>query len=620
MEKRGGALRMVLLGLSALLLVMYVPKLFGSGGGSSAGRQPLQSELTEEPSPRKPERLCDLWGPRFHAQLSTHGASIEHFYLTTAKYLKGGKPYDLSTTPDQELRRQLRFHWRNIAVAPGDDPNWQVTFDTLDWQIRSSTATRCEFHYQDARVELTKVVSTTGRPYELSASATVTNRADRPLRHALSVETADWRLQRDVKGKMFRVSPFVTRVECILQDGSATRLGVSDFEPSDFKEPAFARNQLDPGDWYQVKGRPSVAAVSNSYFAEALVPVAFPKGDPVCQLQIEERWRANLYESVDKDPNGGAMYRAALAYPPLELVPGKSAEYKVLTYAGPKERDVLAAAGGGRTQLDRLIDLGFFSVIAKVLVAFLLQVHHVIPNWGIAIIILTLTARLLLFPLSIPSIKSMIKMRELKPELDALNQKHKDDAQARGLAQMELWRKHKVNPFIGCLPQLATMPVWIALYTTLQTAVELYNIPFLWFPDLSQPDRFYILPFIIGGTSFFQQKMMPMQGGDPTQQKMMLYFMPGMFTVFMLFLPAGLGVYMFTNGVLGIVQQQVVEWHARRSATRAGGSGPRLPVAGPAARSGAPAQKPGTHDAGGAKGSSKRRRDRRGSDAKLSEG
>ena len=136
---------------------------------------------------------------------------------------------------------------------------------------------------------------------------------------------------------------------------------------------------------------------------------------------------------------------------------------------------------------------------------------------------------------------------------------------------MELWRKHGVNPFKGCLPQMASMPVWFALYTTLQTAVELYNIPFLWFPDLSKPDGFYILPFIIGLTYFAQQKLMPQQG-DPMQQKMMMYFMPGMFTVFMLFLPSGLGVYMFTNSLLGIVQHQVVEWHVRRS-TKAEGDG-----------------------------------------------
>ena len=120
------------------------------------------------------------------------------------------------------------------------------------------------------------------------------------------------------------------------------------------------------------------------------------------------------------------------------------------------------------------------------------------PNWGVAIIVLTITARTLLFPLTLPSIKAMIKMRELKPEMDAMNEKFKDDPQAKGLAQMELWRKHNVNPLKGCLPQLASMPVWFALYTTLQTAVELFNIPFLWFPDLSDKDPLYILPFVIG--------------------------------------------------------------------------------------------------------------------------
>ena len=130
---------------------------------------------------------------------------------------------------------------------------------------------------------------------------------------------------------------------------------------------------------------------------------------------------------------------------------------------------------------------------------------------------------------------------------------------------MELWKKEGVNPFKGCLPQLASMPVWFALYRTLQSAVELYNIPFLWFPDLSAPDPYFVLPLIIGVVFFLQQKLMPMQGGDPMQQKMMMYFMPGMFTVFMLFLPAGLGVYMFTNSLLAITQQQVVEWHTKRS-------------------------------------------------------
>jgi len=281
------------------------------------------------------------------------------------------------------------------------------------------------------------------------------------------------------------------------------------------------------------------------------------------------------------------------------LEPNRAAEYRTLAYVGPKQRDALAEAGGGRHRLSELIDLGFFSSIAKILVAFLLKVHGVLPNWGIAIIVLTITARVLLFPLSLPGIQNMIRMRELKPEMDAINEKYKDDPQGRGLAQMELWRKYKVNPFKGCLPQLASMPVWFALYTTLQTAVELYNIPFLWFPDLSQSDPLFILPFIIGGTYFVQQRMMPMQGGDPVQQKMMMYFMPGMFTVFMLFLPAGLGVYMFTNSVLAITQQWLVERYARR--TTGGGAQGQIGVKVKAAPSGASKNEGRSNKAGGRK-------------------
>jgi len=277
----------------------------------------------------------------------------------------------------------------------------------------------------------------------------------------------------------------------------------------------------------------------------------------------------------------------------VELAPGESREYVALGYAGPKERTCLTLAGGGQHRLIELIDLGFFTAIAKVLVSFLLGVYRVIPNWGIAIITLTVTARILLFPLTIPSIKSMIKMRELQPEIDALNAKFKDDPQQKGLAQMELWRKHNVNPLKGCLPQFASMPVWFALYTTLQTAVELYNIPFLWFPDLSGPDPLYILPFVIGGTSFIQQRMMPMTGGDPAQQKMMLYFMPLMFTAFMLFLPSGLGVYMFTNGVLGIVQQQAVQWHLKRRPSAPAGEVGAKPAGGGRRGSGGSATKGG---------------------------
>jgi YidC/Oxa1 family membrane protein insertase len=559
--ERGNLGRLAFIGIGIFLAFFVLPKFLN---GSTAV-QPLKPEhlVTSAGSARPPEQRCDIWTKEFHAELSSKSATLTHFKLLPAKYRKHGQPIDLSTTPDLESRRQLRFDWQNPAANLKPE-EWLVPANLLDFRIVSANKSRCELAYENERVEVRQAISATGRPYELLVEATVTNRGSAPRKHALTVESDTWRTDREQTAGWFGVSPLITHTECVGKDGTATRMRIEDFGADAFKE--FPRSALGGGEWFEPPGKPAFVAVSNAYFSQALVPLEGPTS-AACQLQVEERWNLAKFRSRSDDPQGGAMFRARLAYAPHEVAPGKSETYRVLAYSGPKERSILEAAGGGGHRLIDLIDLGIFSAIAKILVDFLLWVHGLFPNWGIAIIVLTVTARTLLFPLTLPSVKQMIRMRELKPEMDALNEKFKDDAQAKGLAQMELWRKHNVNPLKGCLPQLASMPVWFALYTTLQTAVELYNIPFLWFPDLSEPDPLFILPFIIGFTNYIQQKMMPMQG-DPTQQKMMLYLMPGMFIVMMLFLPAGLGVYMFTNGLLGILQQQAVEAHAKRALTR----------------------------------------------------
>jgi YidC/Oxa1 family membrane protein insertase len=252
-----------------------------------------------------------------------------------------------------------------------------------------------------------------------------------------------------------------------------------------------------------------------------------------------------------------------------ELAPQAEAVYRETAFMGPKERSVLKHAADGQKGLSDLINLGFFSPVAKVLVDVLqfFHDHLTFGNWGVAIILMTICLRLALFPLSIKQIRTSFAMRRLKPEVDALSAKFADDPQAKNMAMMELWRKHKVNPLGGCLPQLAQMPVWFAMYTTLQTAVEMYHTRFLWFADLSAPDRFFILPLILGGLMVVQQRLMPQQGMDPMQQKMMQYLLPGVFMVMMLFLPAALGVYMMTNSILGITQQLIVERFAPKAGT-----------------------------------------------------
>jgi YidC/Oxa1 family membrane protein insertase len=151
--------------------------------------------------------------------------------------------------------------------------------------------------------------------------------------------------------------------------------------------------------------------------------------------------------------------------------------------------------------------------------------------------------------------QSMNEMRRLQPEIEKLKAKHGEDKEKLNQAVMQLYQQHKVNPLGGCLPMLIQMPIWFALYATLQTSVELYREPFLWLKDLTQFDPFYVLPLAMGASSFAMQRLSP-QPADNAQAKMLLYFMPIFFTFIMLRLPSGLTLYILVNNVLSIAQQQ----------------------------------------------------------------
>jgi YidC/Oxa1 family membrane protein insertase len=185
--------------------------------------------------------------------------------------------------------------------------------------------------------------------------------------------------------------------------------------------------------------------------------------------------------------------------------------------------------------------------------------YRVIPNYGVAILLLTLLVRLIMFPLQHKSMKSMKKMQELQPYLKGLQEKYKNDKEKLNKEMMQFMKTHKVNPMGGCLPMLLQLPVFIALYKVLGNAVELYKSPFIfWISDLSSKDPYYVLPILMGIMMFLQQKMTPNPTMDPTQAKMMLFFLPVIFTIFMLSLPSGLTLYIMFSTLLGIVQQYMM--------------------------------------------------------------
>lgn len=497
------------------------------------------------PPPPSQGTICTIEGNRFRAETSSRGAGLTHFYLTDARYARTAAD-DMSTTPDIERWRNLRTDFR---VLPGGPPraDEQVQYDRFNWTVEPLGTSGCRFGYEDDRVRIVKTISAGQRPFELDVQTTLTNLANGPRVHSTQIGAFAWRTNDEVKGKLGRVSPFQTDVECGRQ-GETTRKSKDD---NAFKHPPF---------WFEEPLTDRFAAIANYYFVQAIVPVDSSGGTakPACGILAEQWFGA---DQKPDDGQAGDIYHARLSYPNQTLAPHESATYKQIAFFGPKERDVLAKAAGGAPRLGDLINLGMFSPVAKVLVAIIAWIHaHVtFGNWGLAIIVLTLGLRLALFPLTWKQIQSTISMRRLKPEIDALNAKFKDDAQAKNLAMMELWRKNKVNPLGGCLPAVVQMPIWFALYATLQTAVEFYHTRFLWFPDLSAPDKYFILPFVLGVAMIVQQRIVPQQGMDPMQQKMMMWLMPGVFTVMMLFLPAALGVYMLTNSVLGISQQLVIE-------------------------------------------------------------
>lgn len=566
MERSSSVLRWAIIGIALLVLWKWVlPGIMGKDdGGGQAAKLPPETYVnapgfvpdvvdpvppgqTEGWSPAEGD-LCNLHGQLFEAVLSSRGAGIKHFFLKDPKYA-GTEANDMSTTPDVERWRSLRTLFRGEGAAS------QVRFDRFPWKLEASDGASCSFSYVDDEVRIDKVVRAGTHAYELVVETTVKNLATEARRHQFSIGMFAFRRNEEVKGSLGRVSPFVTELSCAHGDKVERR----------------TKDEFGDG-WVTVEAADRFAAVSNYYFGQALIPTAVRgAGDgaaaPSCRILAEEWFSAGQPRDDDK---AGAVYHAALVYPARDLTTGQSVTYALSAYLGPKERPALAAVGNPQTKLTDLINLGFFSPVARVLVATLdfFHDHVTFGSWGAAIIVMTVCLRLILFPLSWKQIQVTIGMRKIKPELDALNVKFKGDPQAQQLAMMELYRKHGVNPLAGCLPQLAQMPIWFAMYTTLQTAVEMFHTRFWWFQDLSGPDKYYVLPVLLGGLMIVQQRLVPQQGMDPMQQKMMTYMLPAIFFVMMLFLPAALGVYMLTNSVLGIVQQLVVERLAPRNGSR----------------------------------------------------
>lgn len=252
------------------------------------------------------------------------------------------------------------------------------------------------------------------------------------------------------------------------------------------------------------------------------------------------------------------------------LAPLERKTVSVDVYFGPKKISILKSFDNG---LEKAINFGWFDFIARPCLWIMNMIYKAVPNYGLAIIILTILIKAILWPLGQKSYKSMAQMKRMQPLMAEIREKYKNDKRKMNEEVMSLYRTYKVNPMGGCLPMVAQIPVFFAFYRMLYEAIELRHAPFMgWINDLSAPDRLFdlgvsipfmeppygipVLTIIMGGTMFLQQKMQPPMG-DPTQAKMMM-FMPIIFTVIFINFSSGLVLYWLVNNILSISQQYLI--------------------------------------------------------------
>jgi YidC/Oxa1 family membrane protein insertase len=268
------------------------------------------------------------------------------------------------------------------------------------------------------------------------------------------------------------------------------------------------------------------------HFVSAIVPTA---GQPTkIQLQVQ-----------------GSRYLLMATGPMISVPAGGKATFDEKLFIGPKLQAQLAAVA---PNLERTVDYGKLTVLAHPVFTVLVWVHSLVGNWGWSIIIVTALIKLLFYPLSQASGRSMAKMRAIAPRMKQIQDSYKDDREKLGRAMMDLYKKEKINPLAGCLPMVVQIPFFISFYWVLLESVEMRQAPFLlWINDLSSRDPFFVLPLLMGSAMFAQSRLNPAPP-DPMQAKIM-QFMPLVMTGMMAWFPSGLVLYWLTNTVLSIVQQ-----------------------------------------------------------------
>lgn len=328
-----------------------------------------------------------------------------------------------------------------------------------------------------------------------------------------------------IESSMFNPETYAYRGPAVYDGEKYTKLAADDEDSQKFQ-------QQIKGGWF---------AAMQHYFVTAIVP------------PVEEAWTYALKINGDD-----ALLQAT--GPTRSVAAGTSAKLQQTLYMGPKLQDQLVVAG---PRLDLTVDYGKLTLIAEPLYWVLKQVHKVVTNWGLTIILVTFLIKLVFYKLAETSGRSMARMRNIQPRMKALQERYADNREELGKQMMELYKREKVNPVAGCLPMLVQVPFFIAFYWVLMESVEMRQAPFFgWLNDLSSMDPYYILPVIMAGGMYLQFKLNPAPA-DPIQAKVFA-FMPVVMAVTMAWFPSGLLLYWITNTGLSILQQ----WHINKIVER----------------------------------------------------
>jgi YidC/Oxa1 family membrane protein insertase len=445
-------------------------------------------------------------------------------------------PQDLVRLFNDDPAHPFVFRSGLTSGTPGAQPDHLATFESPATEYRLADGAdeiKVPLTWTDGQgLTVTRTYTFRRGQYAVALEYAIENRSAQEWRAAPYLQFL--RQQAVVKRSMFDVESYAFMGPAIYApDGEKyRRLELDDDEDRGFAE-AIKNGWL---------------AAMQHHFVAAAVPTS------------EQSYRYSL--RVD---NG--QYLLGAVGPSLTVAAGARAAVTESLFVGPKLQGQLEDL---HPELDRVADYGMLTIIAKPLFLLLQWVHNLTGNWGWAIVLVTVLIKLVFYPLSEASGRSMAKMRALAPRIKNIQERYKDEREQLGRQMMELYKREKINPLAGCLPIIVQIPVFLAFYWVLLESVEMRQAPFmLWIDDLSSRDPFFVLPLLMGAAMFGQYKLNPAPP-DPIQAKVFM-FMPLIMTVMFAWFPAGLVLYWLTNTVLSIAQQwrinRVVEAQAKKHAT-----------------------------------------------------